>query len=82
MFHCGLISTELERSVLQYVEKRREGMIDYLRRLVSVDTQTLPELNYDCLCEIKADRFSGLGCETSIHETHGLSCGRERSGPS
>jgi len=60
--------TELEKAVFQYIEEHREGMIDYLRRLVSVDTQTPPGLNYDRICDIMADRFSGLGCETSVHE--------------
>ena len=60
--------TELEKAVFQYIEEHREGMIDYLRRLVSVDTQTPPGLNYDRICNIMADRFSELGCETSVHE--------------
>ena len=60
--------TEFEKNVFHYIEEHREGMIDYFWRLVSVDTQILPGLNYDCLCEIMAGRSSGLGCETSIHE--------------
>jgi acetylornithine deacetylase/succinyl-diaminopimelate desuccinylase-like protein len=43
-------------------------MIGYLRRMVSINTQTPPGLNYDAICELLADRFSELGCETSIHE--------------
>ena len=42
-------------------------MIGFLRRMVGVDTQTPPGLNYDVICGLLADRFSELGCETSIH---------------
>lgn len=43
-------------------------MITYLKKLVKIDTQTPPGLNYDLICNIMADKFSELGCETSIHE--------------
>ena len=42
--------TDLEKNVFQYIEEHREGMIDYLRKLVSVDAQTPLGLNYDRLC--------------------------------
>lgn len=43
-------------------------MISYLKKLVKIDTQTPPGLNYDMVCNIMADKFNELGCETSIHK--------------
>lgn len=60
--------SETEKRVFDYIEYHRDDMIDYLRRMVSIDTQTPPGLNYDVICDLMADRFSELGCETSIHE--------------
>jgi len=60
--------SETERRVFMYIESHRDDMIDYLRRLVAVDTQTPPGHNYDVICDLMADRFSELGCETSVHE--------------
>jgi acetylornithine deacetylase/succinyl-diaminopimelate desuccinylase-like protein len=60
--------SETERQVFGYIESHRDDMIRYLLRLVAVDTQTPPGHNYDVVCELLADRFSELGCETSVHE--------------
>jgi succinyl-diaminopimelate desuccinylase len=60
--------SEIEKRVFDYIESHRDDMIGYLRRMVSIDTQTPPGLNYDVICDLMADRFSALGCETSIHE--------------
>ena len=60
--------SEVERQVLGYVEAHRDDAIAYLQKLVRVDTQVPPGNNYDTVCGMMADRFSGLGCETSIHE--------------
>jgi len=60
--------SETERRVFEYIESHRDDMIGFLRTLVAVDTQTPPGRNYDVICELLSDRFSGLGCETSVHE--------------
>jgi len=60
--------SETEKQVFDYIESHRDEMIGYLRKMVSIDTQTPPGLNYDVICELLADRFSELGCETNIHE--------------
>ncbi len=60
--------SETEKRVFDYIESHRDDMIGYLRRMVSIDTQTPPGLNYDVICDLMADKFSELGCETSIHE--------------
>ncbi|MCW4048633.1 MAG: M20/M25/M40 family metallo-hydrolase [Candidatus Bathyarchaeota archaeon] len=57
-----------EQSVFKYIEDHRDQMIRYLQSLVKVDTQTPPGLNYDTICDIMANRFNELNCETSIHE--------------
>jgi len=59
--------SETEKRVFDYIESHRDDMIGYLRRMVSIDTQTPPGLNYDVICDLMADRFSEMGCETSIH---------------
>ncbi len=60
--------SEIEKTVFDYIESHRNDLIGYLRRMVSIDTQTPPGHNYDVICELMADRFSELGCETSVHE--------------
>jgi len=60
--------SETEKRVFDYIESHRDDMIGYLRRMVSIDTQTPPGLNYDVICDLIADKFSELGCETSVHE--------------
>jgi succinyl-diaminopimelate desuccinylase len=62
------VLSEVERRVLGYVESHRDEAVAYLQRLVRVDTQVPPGRDYDVVCGLMADRFSGLGCETSVHE--------------
>ena len=59
---------EQEKRVLTYIEEHRDDMIHFLRKLVKIDTQVPPGLNYDVICDVLADRFSGLGCEVGVHE--------------
>lgn len=58
----------LENQVFGYIDSNRNPMIEFLRKMVRIDTQTPPGLNYDTLCDLLADRYHSLGYETSIHE--------------
>jgi succinyl-diaminopimelate desuccinylase len=58
---------EQEERVLAYIDEHRNNMIRFLRELVKIDTQVPPGLNYDAICDVLADRLSGLGCEVGIH---------------
>jgi succinyl-diaminopimelate desuccinylase len=58
----------LEKQVFDYIESNRDPMIEFLRNMVRIDTQTPPGLNYDTLCDLLADRYHGLGYEISIHD--------------
>jgi len=58
----------LERQVFEYIELNRDPMLEFLQKMVSIDTQTPPGLNYDTLCELLADKYNTLGYDTSIHE--------------
>jgi len=49
--------SETEKRVSDYIESHRDDMIDYLRKMVSIDTQTPPGLNYDVICDLMADKF-------------------------
>jgi succinyl-diaminopimelate desuccinylase len=60
--------SDLEKSVFEYIEKNRGSMIRYLQKLIKIDTQTPPGLNYDEICNIMAEKFNELGCDTSIYE--------------
>jgi len=60
--------SDIERSVFEYIESQRDEMIHYLRKLVSIDTQVPPGLNYDLICDVMADKFSSMDCATSLHE--------------
>ena len=44
-----------EARVLEYIEEHRDEMIRFLRRLVRIDTQTPPGLNYDVISDVIAD---------------------------
>ena len=57
-----------EARVLEYVEEHRDEMIRFLKRLVRIDTQTPPGLNYDVISDVIADKLAGLGCDVCIHE--------------
>ncbi|MGA2958539.1 MAG: M20/M25/M40 family metallo-hydrolase [Thermodesulfobacteriota bacterium] len=58
---------KLKESVFSHIEAHREEMVLFLKKLIQIDTQTPPGLNYDRVCEVLADKFRGLGCEVQIH---------------
>jgi succinyl-diaminopimelate desuccinylase len=58
---------ELKEKVFSYLEEQRDNMVRFLQKLVRIDTQVPPGLNYDQLCRVMANRFSEYGCEVSIH---------------
>jgi succinyl-diaminopimelate desuccinylase len=53
--------------VFSYLESRREEMVQFLRKLVRIDTQVPPGRNYDTICEVLAEKLRSLGCEVQIH---------------
>ena len=57
----------IEENVFTCIEDKRENMIKYLQKLVHIDTQVPPGLNYDVICETMADKFSTMNCDTKIH---------------
>jgi succinyl-diaminopimelate desuccinylase len=59
---------ECEERVFSYIEENRDEMIRFLRRLVQIDTQVPPGLNYDVICDVLADKLNELDCDVSIHE--------------
>jgi len=59
---------ELKEKVFCYLEEHRDDMVKFLQKLVRIDTQVPPGLNYDRLCEVMADKFSEYGCDVSIHD--------------
>ena len=58
----------LENQVFEYIESNRDPMLKFLQKMVRIDTQTPPGLNYDTLCDLLAEKYNGLGYETGIHE--------------
>lgn len=58
---------ELKGKVFSYLEQHSDDMVKYLQKLVRIDTQVPPGLNYDKLCNVMADKFSEYGCDVSIH---------------
>ncbi len=58
----------LENQVFEYIESNRDPMLKFLQKMVRIDTQTPPGLNYDTLCELLVDKYHALGYETGIHE--------------
>ncbi len=60
--------SSLEKQVFEYIEANRDPMIKFLRKMVSIDTQTPPGLNYDLLCDVLVDKYHTLGYDTSVHE--------------
>ncbi|HSR10508.1 MAG TPA: M20/M25/M40 family metallo-hydrolase [Thermodesulfobacteriota bacterium] len=58
---------KVKESVFSYIESRRNEMVELLRRLIRIDTQTPPGLNYDVICDAVADKLKSLGCEVGIH---------------
>lgn len=60
--------SDIEKGVFEYIETHRDYVISYLRKLVGIDTQVPPGLNYDVICNVMADKFASMNCETSIHD--------------
>ncbi len=60
--------SQLEKSVFTCIEDKREQMLRYLTTLVNIDTQVPPGLNFDVICEVMANKFNTLNCETEVHE--------------
>ena len=56
----------LENQVFEYIESNRDPLLNFLRKIVRIDTQTPPGLNYDILCEFLADKYHGLGYERAL----------------
>jgi succinyl-diaminopimelate desuccinylase len=61
-----IMDKEKER-VFSYIESHREEMVQFLRKLVRIDTQVPPGRNYDTICEVLAEKLRTLGCEVQIH---------------
>jgi len=59
---------EIKDRVFSYIEQHRDEMIRYLQELVRIDTQVPPGRNYDAICDLIANKFSGYGCEVGIYE--------------
>ena len=58
---------KLKESVFSYIEAHREEMVLFLKKLIQIDTQTPPGLNYDRICDGLAEKFRVLGCEVEIY---------------
>jgi acetylornithine deacetylase/succinyl-diaminopimelate desuccinylase-like protein len=58
---------KLKESIFSYIESHREEMVQFLRKLVRIDTQVPPGRNYDTICEVLAEKLCGLGCEVQVH---------------
>ncbi len=60
--------SETKERVFSYIEEHRGEMVRFLQRLVKIDTQVPPGLNYDVVCDALAEKLSGIGCEVCIHD--------------
>jgi len=58
---------KLKESIFSYIESHREEMVQFLRKLVCIDTQVPPGRNYDTICEVLAEKLRSLGCEVQVH---------------
>jgi acetylornithine deacetylase/succinyl-diaminopimelate desuccinylase-like protein len=58
---------KLKESIFFYIESHREEMVQFLRKLVRIDTQVPPGRNYDTICEALAEKLRSLGCEVQVH---------------
>jgi succinyl-diaminopimelate desuccinylase len=59
---------ETKGRVFSYIEEHRDEMVRFLQRLVRIDTQVPPGLNYEVICDILAEKLTELGCEVCIHD--------------
>ena len=58
---------KVKERVFSYLESHREEMVQFLQKLVRIDTQVPPGKNYDTICEVLAEKLRSLGCEVQIH---------------
>jgi len=59
---------DLKEKVFSYLEEHKEEIVKFLQKLVRIDTQVPPGLNYNKLCKVMADKFSEYGCDVSIYD--------------
>lgn len=57
-----------KKEVYDYIDEHSQDAVDYLRKLIKIDTHVPPGHNYDKLCRVMADRFNQYGCLCEIHE--------------
>ncbi|NIP36986.1 MAG: hypothetical protein GWN39_18665, partial [Thermoplasmata archaeon] len=51
---------EPKEQVFSYIEEHRDEMVRFLQRLVRIDTQVPPGLNYEVICDALAEKFTEL----------------------
>jgi len=59
---------KLKELVFGYLEAHRDEVIFFLKKLIQIDTQVPPGLNYDKICGVLAEKLQSLGCEVQIHD--------------
>ena len=57
-----------KQAIFNYVDENSKEAVDYLRKLVKIDTHVPPGLNYLKLCTVLANRLSQSECICEIHE--------------
>ncbi len=64
----SMTSLHHKETIFNYVDNHSKEAVDYLRKLVKIDTHVPLGLNYDKICRVMADRFTQYGCGCEIHE--------------
>jgi succinyl-diaminopimelate desuccinylase len=59
---------KLKEAAFAYIDAHRDEMVEFLKRLIQIDTQTPPGRNYDRICAVLAEKLKSLGCEVRIYD--------------
>lgn len=57
---------DLKKSLFSYIEEHRSELIRFLQKLVRIDTQVPPGLNYDKIGNVLADKLNSFDCDVRI----------------
>ena len=56
----------MKENIINYIDERKQEIINYLQQLIKIDTHVPPGINYNKICKVLANRFNEYNCSTTI----------------
>ena len=63
------VDIEFENTICEYVENRRERLVDIIRQLVRIPSENTPPIGAERACQMHVANFlAGCGCQAELYE--------------